>query len=152
MTVKVEASNSLRVLVTRNYTLLCLLQSFVKFPIVSRCLLLLVLLTDVVPHVAGLTPNTTYRVSIRAKNIKASPYVDEKSLIRLLEKLSAHTEFRTLKKGINISKHLNKHHSKLPAAGLPDPPMDVRVDPGPQDGTVLVTWIPVTVQPQQHVD
>ena len=76
---------------------------------------------------AGLTPNTTYRVSIRAKNIKASPYVDEKSLIRLLEKLSAHTEFRTLKKG------------------LPDPPMDVRVDPGPQDGTVLVTWIPVTL-------
>ena len=30
--------------------------------------------------------------------------------------------------------------------------MDVRVDPGPQDGTVLVTWIPVTVQPLQHVD
>ena len=28
---------------------------------------------------------------------------------------------------------------------LPDPPMDVRVDPGPQDGTVLVTWIPVTL-------
>ena len=79
---------------------------------------------------AGLTPNTTYRVSIRAKNIKASPYVDEKSLIRLLEKLSAHTEFRTLKKG------------------LPDPPMDVRVDPGPQDGTVLVTWIPVTLNNQ----
>ena len=80
--------------------------------------------------VAGLTANTTYRVSIRAKNIKASPYVDEKSLIRLLEKLSAHTEFRTLKKG------------------LPDPPMDVRVDPGPQDGTVLVTWIPVTLNNQ----
>jgi RIMS-binding protein 2 len=30
-------------------------------------------------------------------------------------------------------------------AGLPDPPMDVRVDSGPQDGTVLVTWIPVTL-------
>ena len=87
---------------------LCLLQSFVKFPIVSRCLLLLLLLTDVVAHVAGLTPNTTYRVSIRAKNIKASPYVDEKSLIRLLEKLSAHTEFRTLKKGKNISKQIHK--------------------------------------------
>ena len=23
--------------------------------------------------------------------------------------------------------------------------MDVRVEPGPQDGTVLVTWIPVTL-------
>lgn len=84
--------------------------------------------------ITGLTPNTTYRVSIRAKNIKASPYVDEKSLIRLLEKLSAHTEFRTLKKG------------------LPDPPMDVRVDPGPQDGTVLVTWIPVTLNNQAGGD
>ena len=28
---------------------------------------------------------------------------------------------------------------------LPDPPMDVRVDGGPQDGTILVTWIPVTL-------
>jgi len=64
--------------------------------------------------ITGLNPSTTYRVSIRAKNIKASPYVDEKSLIRLLEKLAAHTEFRTLTKG------------------LPDPPMDVRVDSGPQ--------------------
>ncbi len=27
---------------------------------------------------------------------------------------------------------------------LPDPPMDVRVDGGPQDGTILVTWIPST--------
>jgi len=77
--------------------------------------------------ITGLNPSTTYRVSIRAKNIKASPYVDEKSLIRLLEKLAAHTEFRTLTKG------------------LPDPPMDVRVDSGPQDGTILVTWIPVTL-------
>jgi hypothetical protein len=33
--------------------------------------------------------------------VQASPYVDEKSLIRLLEKLSAHTEFRTLNKGEN---------------------------------------------------
>ena len=30
---------------------------------------------------------------------------------------------------------------------LPDPPMDVRVDGGPQDGTILVTWIPVTICP-----
>ena len=32
-----------------------------------------------------------------------------------------------------------------PCPGLPDPPMDVRVDSGPQDGTILVTWIPVTL-------
>ena len=30
-------------------------------------------------------------------------------------------------------------------SALPDPPMDVRVDGGPQDGTILVTWIPVTL-------
>jgi hypothetical protein len=35
--------------------------------------------------------------------VQASPYVDEKSLIRLLEKLSAHTEFRTLNKGEKTS-------------------------------------------------
>jgi RIMS-binding protein 2 len=45
--------------------------------------------------ITGLTPNTTYKVTIRAKNIKASPFVDEKSLARLLERLSAHTEFKT---------------------------------------------------------
>ena len=49
--------------------------------------------------ITGLTPNTTYKVTVRAKNIKASPFVDEKSLSRLLEKLSAHTEFKTLNKG-----------------------------------------------------
>ena len=30
----------------------------------------------------------------------------------------------------------------LSELALPDPPMDVRVDGGPQDGTILVTWIP----------
>ena len=34
---------------------------------------------------------------------------------------------------------------KICLSGLPDPPMDVRVDSGPQDGTILVTWIPVTL-------
>jgi len=29
------------------------------------------------------------------------------------------------------------------AAGLPDPPVDVQVENGPQDGTMLVTWMPV---------
>ena len=51
---------------------------------------------------SGLTPNTFYKVTIRAKNIKASPFVDEKSLRRHLDKLSAHTEFRTLDKGIDF--------------------------------------------------
>lgn len=29
--------------------------------------------------------------------------------------------------------------------GLPDPPVDVQVEPGPQDGSLLVTWLPVTI-------
>ena len=29
--------------------------------------------------------------------------------------------------------------------GLPDPPVDVQVEAGPQDGTLLVTWLPVTI-------
>ncbi|CAG0913362.1 unnamed protein product [Notodromas monacha] len=29
--------------------------------------------------------------------------------------------------------------------GLPDPPVDIQVESGPQDGTLLVTWLPVTV-------
>jgi RIMS-binding protein 2 len=29
--------------------------------------------------------------------------------------------------------------------GLPDPPVDIQVENGPQDGTLLVTWLPVTI-------
>ena len=29
--------------------------------------------------------------------------------------------------------------------GLPEPPIDVQVEAGPQDGMLLVTWIPVTI-------
>ena len=29
--------------------------------------------------------------------------------------------------------------------GLPDPPVDVQVEAGPQDGMLLVTWLPVTI-------
>ena len=37
--------------------------------------------------------------------------------------------------------------NKNPAlsAGLPDPPVDVQVEMGPQDGSLLVTWLPVTI-------
>lgn len=33
----------------------------------------------------------------------------------------------------------------LPPPGLPDPPVNVLVEPGPQDGSLLVTWLPVTI-------
>lgn len=29
--------------------------------------------------------------------------------------------------------------------GLPEPPVDVQVEAGPQEGTLLVTWLPVTL-------
>lgn len=29
--------------------------------------------------------------------------------------------------------------------GLPDPPVDIQVESGPQEGTLLVTWLPVTL-------
>ncbi|RXG56729.1 RIMS-binding protein 2 [Armadillidium vulgare] len=75
--------------------------------------------------ITGLSPNTIYRVSIRAKNLRA-PQFDEKSSL-FQERLSAGIEFRTLPKG------------------LPDPPVDVQVEIGPQDGSLLVTWLPVTL-------
>ena len=39
---------------------------------------------------------------------------------------------------------VNNYKRVVCFSALPDPPMDVRVDGGPQDGTILVTWIPAT--------
>ncbi|KAI5722358.1 hypothetical protein M8J76_007336 [Diaphorina citri] len=74
--------------------------------------------------ITGLAPNTEYRVTVRAKNIRAPNY-DDKAVVPI-EKFSAHVDFRTLPKG------------------LPEPPVEIQVEPGPQDGTLLVTWLPVT--------
>ncbi|XP_069684047.1 RIMS-binding protein 2 isoform X8 [Periplaneta americana] len=73
--------------------------------------------------ITGLAPNTVYRVTVRAKNIRA-PTFDEKAS-QQMERFSCHIDFRTLPKG------------------LPDPPVDIQVEAGPQDGTLLVTWLPV---------
>ncbi|XP_055929865.1 RIMS-binding protein 2-like isoform X6 [Argiope bruennichi] len=73
--------------------------------------------------VTGLSPNTLYRVSVRVKPGKLL-YNDEKNP-KKLEMLVSNVEFRTLPKG------------------LPDPPVNVQVEQGPQDGTLLVTWMPV---------
>ncbi|XP_069188528.1 RIMS-binding protein 3 isoform X14 [Procambarus clarkii] len=81
--------------------------------------------------ITGLSPNTTYRVTIRAKNLRA-PQFDEKAT-RNQDRLSTTIEFRTLPK------------DAAPYVGLPDPPVDVQVEPGPQDGSLLVTWLPVTI-------
>ncbi|XP_060532977.1 RIMS-binding protein 2 isoform X3 [Cylas formicarius] len=75
--------------------------------------------------ITGLAPNTQYRVTVRAKHHRSV-----QNVANLAEELpmpaAAHTDFRTLPKG------------------LPDPPSDIQVEPGPQDGTLLVTWHPIT--------
>uniref|UniRef100_A0A8D8M6V8 RIMS-binding protein 2 n=1 Tax=Cacopsylla melanoneura TaxID=428564 RepID=A0A8D8M6V8_9HEMI len=78
--------------------------------------------------ITGLAPNTEYRVTVRAKNIRAPNY-DDKAIVPI-ERFSAHVDFRTLPKGS--------------CKGLPEPPVEIQVEPGPQDGTLLVTWLPVT--------
>ncbi|XP_077509735.1 RIMS binding protein isoform X3 [Amblyomma americanum] len=87
--------------------------------------------------VTGLAPNTSYRVSVRAKPgrlLMSSAAValaggDAKGAEprKLAGMLTSFVDFRTLPKGI------------------PDPPVDVQVEAGPQEGTVLVTWLPVTI-------
>ena len=56
---------------------------------------------------AGLSPNTVYRVTVRAKNIKAAPYVAVTGAA--YDQLSSHLEVRTAPKG------------------LPEAPVDVQV-------------------------
>ncbi|XP_057657732.1 RIMS-binding protein 2 isoform X3 [Diorhabda carinulata] len=74
--------------------------------------------------ITGLAANTQYRVTVRAKHHRTA-----QNVANLAEELpmpaAAHTDFRTLPKG------------------LPDPPSDILVEPGPQDGTLLVTWHPI---------
>ncbi|XP_065214822.1 RIMS-binding protein 2-like isoform X3 [Planococcus citri] len=74
--------------------------------------------------ITGLVPNTIYRVTVRAKNIRA-PQFDDKTAS---DKYASHIDFRTLPKG------------------MPDPPSEIQVEVGPQDGTLLVTWIPVMAE------
>ncbi|XP_066905379.1 RIMS-binding protein 2 [Halyomorpha halys] len=85
--------------------------------------------------ITGLAPNTVYRVTVRAKNIRA-PHFDEKSNIAM-ERYSCHIDFRTLPKGCK------DREPEMPVYNsLPEPPVDIQVEPGPQDGTLLVTWQP----------
>lgn len=73
----------------------------------------------------GLAPATSHRVTIRAKSLLAN-FEEERNKDRK-ELLTSRIEFKTL------------------AGGLPDPPLDVQVEVGPQEGTILLTWLPVTI-------
>ena len=54
----------------------------------------------------------------------------DETTAKYAEKYCTHVQFRTLPKGV------------------PDPPVDVQVELGPQDRTLLVTWLPVTINSQ----
>ncbi|XP_037091417.1 peripheral-type benzodiazepine receptor-associated protein 1-like [Pollicipes pollicipes] len=75
--------------------------------------------------ITGISPNTTYRASVKVKNITAPQFSGRNS--KHQERLATHIEFRTLPKGV------------------PDPPVDVQCELGPQEGSLLVTWLPVTI-------
>ncbi|CAH1800846.1 unnamed protein product, partial [Owenia fusiformis] len=74
---------------------------------------------------SGLTPDTAHKVKVQAKNAKAT--YDEGKDRKRSEQLSSTIEFRT------------------EPGSIPDPPLDVQVEPGPQEGTLLVTWLPITI-------
>lgn len=73
----------------------------------------------------GLSSNTLYRVWVRAKPGKILS-IDEKNP-KKLESLTTYVDFKTMPKS------------------LPDPPVNVQVEAGPQRRTLLVTWLPLTL-------
>ncbi|XP_066583287.1 peripheral-type benzodiazepine receptor-associated protein 1 isoform X2 [Prorops nasuta] len=75
--------------------------------------------------ITGLAPSTIYRVTVKAKNLRATHFEDQNA--QSASHLACHVHFKTLPKG------------------LPDPPVDIQVEAGPQDGTLLVTWQPVAL-------
>ncbi|XP_071643131.1 uncharacterized protein Rbp isoform X2 [Temnothorax longispinosus] len=75
--------------------------------------------------ITGLAPSTIYRVTVKAKNLRATHFEDQNA--QAANNLACHVHFKTLPKG------------------LPDPPVDIQVEAGPQDGTLLVTWQPVAL-------
>ncbi|CAG0916200.1 unnamed protein product, partial [Notodromas monacha] len=104
--------------------------------------------------VSGLAQNTDYTVSVRAKHETA---VGEEARGGSDDTGCpvASISFVTLPKGrfslscSSFSKinffFLYLFILKKARTGLPDPPVNVQVEPGPQDGTLLVTWLPVTI-------
>ncbi|GAB1608045.1 RIMS-binding protein 2 isoform X3 [Argonauta hians] len=73
----------------------------------------------------GLAPASSHSISVRAKSLLSN--FEEESSDERKGLLTDRIEFKTL------------------AGGLPDPPLDVQVEVGPQEGTVLLTWLPVTI-------
>ncbi|KAF7636359.1 hypothetical protein Mgra_00004140 [Meloidogyne graminicola] len=73
-------------------------------------------------QINGLIPSTIYRLSVRTKHPRA--VLEKRPVERCID-------FKT-----------------LPKIGLPQPPLDVRVENGPQPGTLLISWKPNSSQPK----
>lgn len=95
--------------------------------------------------ISGLAANTLYRVSVRAKpgKLLCSDEKDPKKL----ELLTTFVDFRTLPKSEYRREGVFEliANDLCPPPGLPDPPVDIQVEAGPQEGTLLVTWLPITL-------
>ncbi|KRX77963.1 Peripheral-type benzodiazepine receptor-associated protein 1 [Trichinella sp. T6] len=90
----------------------------------------------------GLIPSTLYRCSVRVKDPKA--VLEE-------QPVEGHVDFKTLSKSIlmlTVYGRILMNMDLIDIIGLPDAPTNVQCEFGPQDGTLLVTWQPVTTQPK----
>ncbi|CAG5133587.1 unnamed protein product [Candidula unifasciata] len=73
----------------------------------------------------GLTPGTLHKVTLIAKSISGA--LNEEKSRKWVENVSATIQFATT------------------AAGTTEPPLNVQVESGPRVGTILLTWLPVTI-------
>ncbi|XP_055862026.1 peripheral-type benzodiazepine receptor-associated protein 1-like isoform X4 [Biomphalaria glabrata] len=73
----------------------------------------------------GLIPGSLQKVTLIAKSISGT-LIEEKSR-KWVDNVSASIEFHT------------------PQTGAPEPPLNVQVESGPREGTILLTWLPVTI-------
>ena len=86
----------------------------------------------------GLLPSTTYRVSIKAKDLSGSTAITGRATPTSTLDLSG-KRVRSSSADVNIAQIVFK---TMPG-GLPDTPQGVQIENGPREGTVLVSWLPV---------
>uniref|UniRef100_A0A0B7AIF9 RIMS-binding protein 2 n=1 Tax=Arion vulgaris TaxID=1028688 RepID=A0A0B7AIF9_9EUPU len=73
----------------------------------------------------GLVPGTFHKVTLIAKSISGA--LNEEKSRKWVENVSASIEFTT-------------HEAEVP-----EPPLNIQVESGPREGTLLLTWLPVTI-------
>lgn len=96
----------------------------------------------------GLSPSSQYRVTVRAKHFRAPGQPPQHPPPE--EAPGAYTDFRTLTKGLPDPPQVSL--IDIPTSRMPHEKFnlkfqDIQVEPGPQDGTLLVTWQTVTRPP-----